>query len=233
MKTLARRVTAEFAGILFLVAAVVGSGSWGDHLSGGNVAIALLANTIATGAAPVALILTFGPISGTHFNPAVTVADAMEHGIPWREVTAYLAAQCLGGIAGAIVAPSYVRAALVFALITCRERKRASLQRVHCNLRPSIGDLGMLSRSLVGSAFRGGLLFTAAYRFTASTSFANPAVTIARVFSDTFAGISPADVPFFVIAQIAGAFSATMLFRWLVPSLPAHAADVLVKRMES
>jgi glycerol uptake facilitator-like aquaporin len=104
MKTLPQRVTAEFVGTLFLVAAVVGSGIMGERLSGGNVAIALLANTIATGAALIALILTFGPVSGAHFNPAVTLADAIEHGIAWREVPAYIAAQCLGGIAGAVVA---------------------------------------------------------------------------------------------------------------------------------
>ena len=232
MKTLARRVTAEFCGTLFLVAAVVGSGIMGDHLSGGNVAIALLANTIATGAALVALILTFGPISGAHLNPTVTVADAMEHGIPWREVPPYVLAQCSGGIAGAIVAQ------LMFGLrwYSFSSHVRSGSAQVFSEFVATFGLMSVIwGCSRVRSSvvpFAVGCYITAAYWFTASTSFANPAVTIARSLSNTFAGIRPADAPLFVLAQLAGALAATMLFRWLVPSLPAYAKDVLVKQTE-
>jgi glycerol uptake facilitator-like aquaporin len=233
MKTLGRRVTAEFCGTLFLVAAVVGSGVMGERLSGGNVAIALLANTIATGAALVGLILTFGPISGAHFNPAVTLADAMEHGIPWHEVPAYVVAQCLGGMAGAVVAH------LMFGLrwYSLSSHARNGSAQVFSEFIATFGLVSVIwGCSRVRSSvvpFAVGCYITAAYWFTASTSFANPAVTIARAFSDTFAGIRLADVPFFIIAQLAGAFSATILFRWLIPSLPVHTADVLGKRLES
>lgn len=232
MKTLPRRLTAEFCGTLFLVAAVVGSGIMGDHLSGGNVAIALLANTIATGAALVALILTFGPISGAHLNPAVTLADAMEHGLPWHEAPVYVLAQCFGGIAGAVVAH------LMFGLrwYSLSSHQRSGGSQVFSEF---IATFGLMSVIWGCSRVRSsavplavGCYITAAYWFTASTSFANPAVTIARSLSDTFAGIRPADAPFFVLAQLAGAFSATMLFRWLVPSLPAYAKNVLVKQSD-
>ena len=130
----------------------------GERLSGGNVAIALLANTIATGAALVGLILTFGPISGAHFNLAVTLVDAIEHGIPWHEVPLYVAAQCLGGITGAVVAHLMFRLRWYSPVISCPERKRSSFQRVHCDLRADVSDLGMLSRPLVRSALCGRLL---------------------------------------------------------------------------
>lgn len=230
MRTLPRRLTAEFCGTLFLVAAVVGSGIMGDRLSGGNVAIALLANTIATGAALVALILTFGPISGAHLNPAVTLADAMEHGIPWREAPTYVVAQCLGGIAGAVVAH------LMFGLrwYSLSSHQRSGSAQVFSEFIATFGLMSVIwGCSRVRSSvvpFAVGCYITAAYWFTASTSFANPAVTIARSLSDTFAGIRPADAPLFVIAQLAGAVAATMLFRWLVPSLPSYAKDVLVKQ---
>jgi glycerol uptake facilitator-like aquaporin len=228
MKILVRRVTAEFFGTLFLVAAVVGSGIMGERLSAGNVAIALLCNTVATGAALVALILAFGPISGAHFNPAVTLADAMEHGIAWREVPAYVIAQCLGGIVGAITAH------LMFGLrwySFSTHVRHGSAQA----LSEFVATFGLLSVIWGCSRFRSsavafavGCYITAAYWFTASTSFANPAVTLARSISDTFAGIRPVDAPFFIIAQLAGAASATLLFRWLVPGLPAQAREVVV-----
>jgi glycerol uptake facilitator-like aquaporin len=224
------RFTAEFLGTAFLVAAVIGSGIMGERLAGGNLAIALLANTIATGAALLALILTFGPISGAHFNPAVTLADALEHGIPWSEVPAYIAAQCAGGILGAVVAH------LMFGL---RWHSQSSHSRQGWALVFSefVATFGLLSVIWGCSRLRSDAVpfavasyITAAYWFTASTSFANPAVTIARSLSDTFAGIRPSDVPWFVAAQLAGALSATLLFRWLIPDLPDGDDELLVPR---
>jgi glycerol uptake facilitator-like aquaporin len=212
------RFAAEFLGTAFLVAAVVGSGIMGDRLAGGNVAIALLANTIATGAALLALILTLGPISGAHFNPAVTLADAVEHGIPWGEVPFYIAAQCTGGIAGSIVAH------LMFGLrwYSLSTHPRHGWALVFSEFVATFGLLSVIwgcSRTRSDATpFAVGAYITAAYWFTASTSFANPAVTLARALSNTFAGIAPADVPLFIAAQLAGAFSATLLFRWLAPN---------------
>jgi glycerol uptake facilitator-like aquaporin len=222
------RFTAEFLGTAFLVAAVIGSGIMGERLAGGNLAIALLANTIATGAALLALILTFGPISGAHFNPAVTLADALEHGIPWSEVPAYIAAQCAGGILGAVVAH------LMFGL---RWHSQSSHSRQGWALVFSefVATFGLLSVIWGCSRLRSDAVpfavasyITAAYWFTASTSFANPAVTIARSLSDTFAGIRPSDVPWFIAAQLAGALSATLLVRWLIPDLPDGDDELLV-----
>jgi glycerol uptake facilitator-like aquaporin len=222
------RLTAEFLGSAFLVAAVIGSGIMGERLSGGNVAIALLANTIATGAALVALILTFGPISGAHLNPAVTLADAIEHGIPWAEAVPYILAQCAGAIAGAIIA--HLMFGLHWYSISSHTRHGWALV-----LSEFVATFGLLSVIWGCSRLRSGAVpfavasyITAAYWFTASTSFANPAVTIARSLSNTFAGIQPSDVPLFIVAQLAGALTATLLFRWLVPDLPEHADEVLV-----
>jgi len=222
------RLTAEFLGSAFLVAAVIGSGIMGERLAAGNVAIALLANTIATGAVLVALILTFGPISGAHLNPAVTLADAMEHGIPWREAVAYMLVQCAGGVAGAIVA--HLMFGLRWYSFSSHSRHGWTLV-----LSEFVATFGLLSVIWGCSRLRSGAVpfavagyITAAYWFTASTSFANPAVTIARSLSDTFAGIRPADVPMFIGAQIAGALGATFVFRWLVPNLSANADQVVV-----
>ena len=216
------RVVAEFLGTAFLVAAVVGSGIMGERLAGGNVAIALLANTIATGAALVALILTFGPISGAHLNPAVTLADAVERGIPWAEVPAYIAAQCAGGIVGAVVA--HLMFGLRWYSLATHRRQGWSLV-----LSEFVATFGLLTVIWGCSRLRSSAVpfavasyITAAYWFTASTSFANPAVTLARSLSDTFAGIRPTDVPWFVLAQLAGALAATLVFRWLVPKRPKH-----------
>jgi glycerol uptake facilitator-like aquaporin len=222
------RLTAEFIGSAFLVVAVVGSGIMGERLAGGNVAIALLANTIATGAALVALILTFGPISGAHLNPAVTLADAIERGIPWPEAIDYIFVQCAGGVAGVIVA--HLMFGLRWYSLSTHSRRGWPLV-----LSEFVATFGLLSVIWGCSRLRsGGVPFaiasyiTAAYWFTASTSFANPAVTIARSLSDTFAGIQPSDVPLFIVAQLAGASTATLLFRWLVPDSPARAEEVLV-----
>lgn len=226
--SLARRLAAEFLGTAFLVAAVVGSGVMGERLANGNVALALLANTIATGAALVAIILTFGPISGAHLNPVVTLADAIEQGVPWAEAWQYVLVQIVGGVTGAMAAH------LMFNLppISLSHHARSGAAQF---LSEFIATFGLLSViwgcSRVRSSvvpFAVGAYITAAYWFTASTSFANPAVTLARSLSDTFAGIRASDVPLFILAQILGALASTFLFRWLVPSLPAVAKDVLV-----
>ena len=211
------RVASEFLGTVFLVTAVVGSGIMGERLAGGNVAIALLANTIATGAALVALILTFGPISGAHLNPAVTIADALGHSMAWSEVPAYVTAQCAGGISGAVVAH------LMFGLpwYSLSSHVRHGWAQVFSEFVATFGLLSVIwgcsrLRSSNVIPFAVASYITAAYWFTASTSFANPAVTIARSLSDTFAGIRPVDVPLFIAAQLAGAFTATLVFRQLI-----------------
>lgn len=228
--TLSRRLTSEFLGTGLLVATVVGSGIMAERLSGGNAAIALLANTIATGAILVSLILTFGPISGAHFNPAVTLSDAIEHGVSWNVAGYYVMAQCLGGVGGAIVAH------LMFGLpaISLSRHVRAGSSQVFSEFVATFGLVSVIwgcarLRSNV-VAFAVGAYITAAYWFTASTSFANPAVTIARCLSDTFSGIRPDDAPGFMTAQIAAAIAATLLFRWLVPDLEAAAKTVVVSK---
>jgi glycerol uptake facilitator-like aquaporin len=224
---LSRRVASELLGTVFLVAAVVGSGIMGEQLAGGNVAIALLANTIATGAALAALILTFGPISGAHLNPAVTLADAVGGGIPWREVPIYVAAQFAGGILGAALAHEMFGLHL-YSLST---HVRSGWPLVFSEFVATFGLLCVIwgcSRSRPGATpFAIAAYITSAYWFTASTSFANPAVTVARALSDTFAGIRAADVPPFVMAQIAGALGATFLFRWLSGGLHGTAEKAI------
>jgi len=222
------RITAELVGTAFLLTAVVGSGVMGERLSGGNVAVALLANTLATGAALVALILTFGPISGAHFNPAVTLADASQCGIPWREVPGYVIAQILGAYLGVVCAH------VMFGLpiLSLSRHTRSGISQVFSEFIATFGLMSVIwSCSRLRSSvvpFAVGAYITAAYWFTASTSFANPAVTLARAVTDTFSGIRPVDVPGFVAAQLVGAAAATALFRWLVPALPVVAPDILV-----
>ena len=224
-----RRSIAEGVGTCFLLAAVVGSGIMGERLAGGNVAIALLANTLATGAALVALILTFGPISGAHFNPAVTLCDASQGGLSWREVPAYVTAQVVGAFAGAATAH------LMFSepLVSPSRHARAGAAQLFSEFVATFGLLAVIwgcvrfERASV-VPFAVGTYIMAAYWFTASTSFANPAVTLARSASDTFAGIRPSDAPGFILAQLLGAAAATALFRWLVPRLPEAATSVVV-----
>ena len=227
--SLPRRVVAEFAGTLFLLAAVVGSGIMGERLAAGNMALALLANTIATGAALVALILAFGPISGAHLNPAVTLADAWQGGIAWREAPAYIAAQVAGAFAGVAAAHLMFGLPLFFA----STHVRSGAAQLFSEFIATFGLLsviwGCLRHRPAAVPFAVGAYITAAYWFTASTSFANPAVTLARSVSNTFAGIRPADVAGFVAAQLAGTFAATLLFRWLIPSLKAEASAVVVQ----
>jgi glycerol uptake facilitator-like aquaporin len=221
-------MTSEFVGTAFLLAAVVGSGIMGDRLSGGNVAIALLANTIATGAALVALILTFGSVSGAHFNPAVTLADASQRGIPWNEVPGYVIAQ----IAGAYVGVACAHLMFGLPLFSVSRHTRSGTSQIFSEFVATFGLLSViwgcsrLRSSVV--PFAVGAYITAAYWFTASTSFANPAVALARAATATFSGIRPIDVPGFIAAQLLGAAAATALFSWLVPSLQAVAPNVVV-----
>lgn len=233
--TPARQITAEFVGTAMLLAAVVGSGimgdrlaGGGDRLAGGNVAIALLANTVATGAALVALILTFGPISGAHFNPAVTIAVASQGGLPWKRVPWYLVAQVLGALAGVWAA----HAMFAEPLWQVSTHTRSGSAQMFSEFVATFGLLAVIwgcsRRRPTAVPFAVGAYITAASWFTASTSFANPAVTLARAFTDTFAGIQPDDVPAFVVAQSVGAAAATVLFRWLAPSLPESADRVVV-----
>jgi len=218
--TLARRVVSEAVGTALLLAAVVGSGIMGDRLSGGNVAIALLANTIATGAALITLILAFGPISGAHLNPAVTLADAWQRGIAWRHVPAYIGAQCIGAFAGVATAH------LMFGepIFSASRHARAGFAQCSSEFVATFGLLAVIwgcGRQRPSAVpFAVGAYITAAYWFTASTSFANPAVTIARAFTNTFAGIRPVDAPAFILAQLTGAAAATLLFAWLAPRQP-------------
>jgi len=212
-----RALVAELVGTALLLAAVVGSGIMGERLAGGNVAVALLANTLATGAALVALILTFGAISGAHFNPVVSFADASQGGLTWTQATAYSVAQCLGAVAG-VAAADYMFGEPVFAW---SRHVRAGLPQAFSEGVATFGLLAVIwgcsRRRAAAVPFAVGAYITAAYWFTASTSFANPAVTIARSMTDTFAGIRPADVPPFIAAQVVGGALATALFGWLVP----------------
>jgi glycerol uptake facilitator-like aquaporin len=230
---LRKRVVAETVGTAMLLAAVVGSGIMGERLAAGNVAIALLANTLATGAALVALILTFGPISGGHFNPAVTLADAWQHGIAWSDVPLYVFAQVAGAFAGVAAAHIMFGLPLFFA----SKHVRSGSAQVFSEFVATFGLLAIIWGSVrfrwSAVPFAVAAYITAAYWFTASTSFANPAVTLARSASDTFAGIRLADAPAFIVAQLGGALVATALFRWLVPSLPKEAESVIVPHEEN
>jgi len=221
--TLTRRLAAEFIGTLLLLAAVVGSGIMADRLAGGDVALALLANTIATGAALVALILAFG----AHFNPAVTLADAYVGGIAWRHVPAYLFAQVAGAYSGVAVA----HLMFGFSLFSISAHPRSGGAQALSEFIATFGLMAVIwgcARSRPHAVpYAVGAYITAAYWFTASTSFANPAVTLARSVSNTFAGIRPADVAGFIAAQLAGAFAATVLFQWLMPTPNKEQAVVL------
>ena len=215
---LSRRLLAEGLGTAFLLAAVVGSGIMGARLAGGNVAVALLANTLATGAALVALILTFGSVSGAHFNPAVTLTDAYRGRLDWRDVPSYTIAQVAGAFAG--VAAAHV----MFGepLFTASRHARPGLALAFSEVVATFGLLLVIAgcaRSWPPAVpFAVGAYITAAYWFTASTSFANPAVTLARTATDTFSGLRPADAPGFIAAQLIGAATAAVVSRWLFPA---------------
>ena len=184
-----------------------------ERLASGNLAIALLANTLATGAALVALILTFGTISGAYFNPAVTIADALRGGIAWWEAPAYIVAQIVGALSG--VGAAHIMFGMpLFSLSSRAQWGAPSCGASSSHLRIALGHLGCSRTRPTAVAFAVGAYITAVYWFTASTSFANPAVTLAHAASDTFAGIRPADAPSFMVAQLTGAIAATLLFRW-------------------
>lgn len=216
--SLRSRILAEFLGTAFLLAAVVGSGIMAERLAGGNIALALLANSVATGAALVALILTFGPISGAHFNPAVALAEAMQGGIPWREAIGYVLAQVAGAFSG--VGATHLMFGLPVFFASHHARHGAA--QLWSEFIATFGLISVI-RGCAGTRsmplpFAVGAYITAAYWFTSSTSFANPAVTLARAASDTFAGIRPADAPAFVVVQFIGAAAAAACFRWMMPA---------------
>jgi glycerol uptake facilitator-like aquaporin len=210
-----RKLAGEFLGTAFLLAVVIGSGIMGERLAGGNVAIALLGNTLATGAGLVALILTFGPISGAHFNPAVTLSDTWLGHIHWRHATMYFVAQIAGAYAGVAAAHGMFQEAVFFA----SQHARTGPSQWWSEFVATFGLLAVIiscSRTRPTSTpFAVAAYITAAYWFTSSTSFANPAVTLARAASDTFAGIRPQDVPGFIVAQLSGAAAAVVVFKWL------------------
>lgn len=217
-----KAIASEFMGTALLLAAVVGSGIMGERLAGGNVAVALLANTLATGAALIALIATFGPRSGAHFNPLVTFTEVVLKRLDWATAVAYLAAQVLGAIAG-VVAAHYM-----FELPLLMESAHTRTGS-HQWWSEAVASFGLLTVILNVAKTRPdfvpvavGSYITAAYWFTASTSFANPAVTIARALTDTFSGIRPTDVPGFILAQVVGAGLAVAFFSWLETDNPGQ-----------
>ena len=221
--TLARRLVAEGLGTAMLLGVVVGSGIMAQRLAGGNIAIALLANAIATGAGLVALILAFGTISGAHFNPVVTLSEAWQKNVPAREVLPYIAVQVAGAFAGVAAAHGMFDQAL----FSASQHVRSGPSQWWSEFVATFGLIGVIiacsrSRPAV-TPFAVAAYITAAYWFTASTSFANPAVTLARAATDTFAGIRPGDTAGFILAQLAGAAAATPLFSWLYPAAPAGA----------
>ncbi|HEY2135897.1 MAG TPA: MIP/aquaporin family protein [Xanthobacteraceae bacterium] len=213
--TLSRRATAEALGTGFLLAAVVGSGIMAARLSGGNAALALLCNTLPTGAILVVLILVFAPISGAHFNPAVSLACALRGEISRRTMGVYVGAQIAGGIAGVWAAHLMFELPLWQVSATARTGAGQWLAEAVATFGLMLTILGCGARTPAALPYAVGLYITSAYWFTASTSFANPAVTIARAFSDTFAGIAPVGVVPFVACQFAGALAAVVLARWL------------------
>ncbi|MBA3936162.1 MAG: aquaporin family protein [Planctomycetes bacterium] len=221
--SLSRRLVAEGLGTALLLATVVGSGIMGERLAGGNVAIALLANTLATGAGLVAFILALGPISGAHFNPAVTIADAVQGGLAWKAVPGYLLAQVVGALAGVAAA----HAMFGEPLFSPSHHARAGAGQLFSEAVATFGLLAVIWGCVRAHPrlvpFAVGAYIIAAYWFTASTAFANPAVTIARCLTDSFSGIRPLDVPGFIAAQVVGATAATLLFHWLIPPTAASA----------
>ena len=215
MPSLARRAFAEWLGTAFLLAAVVGSGIMAEKLAGGNGALALLCNTLPTGAILVVLILTFGPLSGAHFNPAVTLAFALRGELPWSIAAVYIAAQVAGAIIGVWVAHLMFELPLWQLSITVRTGAGQWLAEAVATFGLLLTIFGCVARTPADVPYAVGLYITAAYWFTASTSFANPAVTIARTLSDTFAGIAPAGAAAFIAAQLAGMLAAVALGRWI------------------
>ncbi|GBE43881.1 aquaporin Z [bacterium BMS3Bbin10] len=212
---MARRLFAEWLGTLFLLAVVVGSGIMADRLSGGNAAIALLGNTIPTGAILAVLILIFGPISGAHFNPAVTLAFAIRREISLRDSMLYVGVQIAGGVAGVIIAHAMFDNPLIDPSTTARTGTGQWIGEFVATFGLVATILGCIKARPDAVPYAVGLFITAGYWFTSSTSFANPAVTIARGLTNTFAGIDPAHIAAFVAVQLIGAVAATFVFKWL------------------
>jgi len=229
--SLARRLAAECLGTALLVATVVGSGIMGEKLAGGNTALALLGNTLPTGAILVVLILTLGPISGAHFNPAVSLVMSLRKAHPWQEFMPYAAAQIAGGCVGTLIAHGMFELPLFQFAIKTRTGPAQWFAEF-------VATFGLLVTILAVSRFKSeaipaavGLYITAAYWFTASTSFANPAVTIARALTDSFSGISPQDVPMFAASQLAGALTGSMLMSWFFCPAPSLAPDQAMEQL--
>jgi arsenate reductase len=226
---LARRALAELCGTAFLVAVVVGSGIAASRLSPDDVGLQLLENAAATAGGLVALILAFGPVSGAHFNPVVTLADAALGGLAWRDVPAYVAAQVVGAIGGAVLANSMFELDAVSWSSHARTSSGLWLGEVVATLGLLLVIFGVVRSGRSSAApFAVGAYIGSAYFFTSSTSFANPAVTVGRAFTDTFAGIAPSSVPAFVACQVAGGVLAVLLVRALHPDIAAVADDVVV-----
>jgi glycerol uptake facilitator-like aquaporin len=215
MPILSRRLVSEGLGTAFLLAGVVGSGIMAQSLAGGNVALALLGNTLATGAILVVLILVFGPLSGAHFNPAVSVAFALRGELPWRDATAYVAVQIIGGVIGVWIAHLMFNLPVWQLSLNMRTGPGQWLAEFVATFGLLLTIFGCVARNPAATPYAVGLYITAAYWFTASTSFANPAVTLARSLSNTFAGIAPSAAPAFILAQFAGMIMAVGLGRWL------------------
>jgi glycerol uptake facilitator-like aquaporin len=226
-KSLARRLVAEAVGTALLLAAVVGSGIMGERLAGGNTALALLANALATGAALAALILMFGPVSGAHFNPAVTLAEAWQGGLGRGDVLPYLAAQLGGALAGVAAAHAMFGEPVFAWSLHARHGGGQMLSEFIATFGLLAVILSCARRQPAVVPFAVASYIMSAYWFTASTSFANPAVTVARSLTNTFAGIRPTDVPAFVAAQVLGAGVATLLMRWLVPPVRTAVPSVV------
>jgi glycerol uptake facilitator-like aquaporin len=210
-KSIMRRAAAEALGTAFLLAAVVGSGIMAERLSGGNAALALLGNTLPTGAMLTVLILIFGPLSGAHFNPAVSMSFAIKGELPWRDFAVYGACQVAGALAGVLIAHAMFDLPILQVSSKARLGTAQALSEFIATLGLLLTIFGCAAGNKAATPFAVGLYITAAYWFTASTSFANPAVTIARSLSDTFAGIAPGGIAYFILAQIAGALGATWL----------------------
>jgi glycerol uptake facilitator-like aquaporin len=227
-----RRLAAECLGTGLLVATVVGSGIMGERLAGGNAALALLGNTLPTGAILVVLILSFAPISGAHFNPAVSLAMSLREEHPWRELLPYVAAQIIGGVMGTLVA----HAMFELPLLELATKARSGPAQWFAEF---IATFGLIVAILAVSRFRSeaipvavGLYITAAYWFTASTSFANPAVTIARAFTNSFSGIALRDAPMFIVAQLIGALVGLAAMRWFFGASNASAHIARTERFD-
>jgi len=218
--SLARRLTAEALGTALLLAVVIGSGIMGERLAAGNTAIALLGNTLATGAALVVLITVFGPISGAHFNPAVSLIMAIRGELTWKVAAAYLPCQVLGAVLGVWIAHAMFGEPIMQVSLKLREGPAQAFAEFVATFGLLATILGVVRFKPDFTAIAVGLYITAAYWFTASTSFANPAVTLARSLSDTFAGIAPRSAPAFILAQLAGAVAASLVFGWLLKARP-------------